>query len=355
MSTVQEPDFSPPFPATAARCLVVDDDDLVRHALVRVIEGQGLACIQAASGPAALKVLERQGEVPVLISDIHMPEMDGLELLRRVRQRWPDTAVIMLTAVADVETAVSCMQLGAVDYIAKPVIVDEVRTRVSRALKKRELTLQNRFYQKHLETRVRQQAQRIRELFLEGVQTLAHALEAKDAYTRGHSKRVSWYSVKTAVHLGFTGDELEELRLGAELHDIGKIGTREEVLNKPGPLTTEEFRHIAEHTVLGERILAPLARETPRVLRIVRSHHERLNGSGFPDGLVGEAIPIEARVVAVADAFDAMTTNRTYRALRPTATALEELHRCVGEQFDAKVVAAFTQAFPDPAQLPVSL
>jgi response regulator RpfG family c-di-GMP phosphodiesterase len=332
----------------------VDDDDLVRHALVRVVEGQGLACIQAGSGVQALELLERQGEVPIVIRDIHMPEMDGLALLHRLRERWPDTAVIMLTAVADVETAVSCMQLGAADYIAKPVIIDEVRTRVTRALEKRELTLQNRFYQQHLETRVRQQAQRIRELFLEGVQTLAHALEAKDAYTRGHSKRVSWYAVKTGVNLGFTGDELEELRLGAELHDIGKIGTREAVLNKAGPLTTEEFRHIAEHTVLGERILAPLARETPRVLRIVRSHHERLNGSGFPDGLAGEAIPLEARIVAVADAFDAMTTNRTYRALRPTDVALDELRRCIGEQFDARVVDAFLRAFPDPAQLPVS-
>ncbi|MGH7531924.1 MAG: response regulator, partial [Gemmatimonadales bacterium] len=265
MSTLQEPSTPSAPPTPVARCLVVDDDDLVRHALVRVIEGQGLACVQAGSGVQALDLLERQGEVPILISDIHMPEMDGLELLRRMRERWPDTAVIMLTAVADVETAVSCMQMGAADYIAKPVIVDEVRTRVTRALEKRELTLQNRFYQKHLETRVKQQAQRIRELFLEGVQTLAHALEAKDAYTRGHSKRVSWYSVKTGVNLGFTGDELEELRLGAELHDIGKIGTREEVLNKAGPLTADEFRHIAEHTVLGERILAPLARETPRV------------------------------------------------------------------------------------------
>jgi putative nucleotidyltransferase with HDIG domain len=341
-------------PAGSARCLVVDDDDMVRHALVRVVEGQGLACVQAGSGRAALDLLEREGEVPVIITDIHMPEMDGLEFLRQVRQRWPDSAVIMLTAVADVETAVACMQLGAVDYIAKPVIVDEVRTRVTRALEKRELTLQNRFYQKHLESRVRQQAQRIRELFLEGVQTLAHALEAKDAYTRGHSKRVSWYAVKTAVSLGFTGDELEELRLGAELHDIGKIGTREDVLNKPGPLTPEEFRHIAEHTTLGERILAPLARESPRVLRIVRSHHERMNGSGFPDGLAGEAIPLEARVVGVADAFDAMTTNRTYRALRSPVVAIEELRRCIGEQFDPRVVDAFLRAFPDPSQLPVT-
>jgi putative nucleotidyltransferase with HDIG domain len=339
----------------SARCLIVDDDSLVRHALVRVIEGQGLSCLEAGSGEEALEVLAKSGEVPLVISDIHMPGLDGMQLLQELRQRHPDTAVIMLTAVADVETAVACMQMGALDYLAKPVIIDEVRARVAKALEKRELILQNRFYQKHLELRVREQSRRIKEQFVDAVQTLAHALEAKDAYTRGHSKRVSWYAVKTAVVLGWTGDALEELRLGAELHDIGKIGTREAVLNKPGPLTPEEFQHITEHTTLGERILAPLARESPRVLRIVRSHHERLNGSGFPDALRGDAIPEEAHVVAVADAFDAMTTNRTYRSLRPATEALDELRRCTGTQFDARVVEAFLRAFPDPAKLPVSL
>jgi len=322
---------------------------------VRVIEWQGLSCLEAGSGEDALEVLAKSGEIPLVISDIHMPGLDGMQLLQELRQRHPDTAVIMLTAVADVETAVACMQMGALDYLAKPVIIDEVRARVAKALEKRELILQNRFYQKHLELRVREQSRRIKEQFVDSVQTLAHALEAKDAYTRGHSKRVSWYAVKTAVVLGWTGDALEELRLGAELHDIGKIGTREAVLNKPGPLTPEEFQHITEHTTLGERILAPLARESPRVLRIVRSHHERLNGSGFPDGLKGEAIPEEAHVVAVADAFDAMTTNRTYRSLRPATEALDELRRCTGTQFDARVVEAFLRAFPDPAKLPVSL
>ncbi|HXI21920.1 MAG TPA: HD domain-containing phosphohydrolase, partial [Gemmatimonadales bacterium] len=154
---------------------------------------------------------------------------------------------------------------------------------------------------------------------------------------------------------GLTGERLEEIRLGAELHDIGKIGTREAVLNKPGPLSEEEFRHITEHTVLGERILAPLARENPTVLQIVRSHHERMDGRGFPDGLAGAAIPFEARIVCVVDAFDAMTTNRAYRESRDPFDAMKELRRCAGSHFDPVVVEAFQAAHPDLAGLPIGV
>jgi len=333
----------------------VDDDAQVRDALVRVVQTQGLECRSATSTDEALALLAEQGEVALLISDIRMPGRDGVSLLEEVRRRYRDTAVIMLSAVADVQIAVDCLQKGAMDYLAKPMIIGEVQARVAKALEKRELTLQNRYYQQHLEEEVRRQRTRIQELFLEGAQTLAHALEAKDAYTRGHSQRVREYAVRTAVLLGYTGDFLDNLRLGAELHDIGKIGTREAVLNKPASLTAEEFRHIAEHTVLGERILAPLARDRPIVLHIARSHHERLDGDGFPDGLRGDQIPVEARIVAVVDAFDAMTTNRAYRESLEPASAFEELRRCRGLQFDPAVVDAFFKAFPDPARLPIHL
>ena len=175
---------------------------------------------------------------------------------------------------------------------------------------------------------------------------LARALEAKDAYTRGHSIRVSQYAVGTAQRLGFDGPSLDGIRLGGELHDIGKIGTREAVLHKPGTLTDDEFRQITEHPVLGERMLLPLARESPDVLRIVRSHHERVDGRGFPDGLRGEMIPIEARIVAVADSFDAMTTERPYRDAREPDDAVDELRRVAGTQLDPAAVEAFVDAFP---------
>jgi putative nucleotidyltransferase with HDIG domain len=340
---------------SSARCLVVDDDPQVRSSLVRAIESQGYACHQAASGAAAIALLEREGEVPICISDIYMPEMDGVTFLKQALSRWPDMAVIMLTGVAEVGTAVQCLQLGALDYISKPVLLDEVHARIEKALEKQRLVQENRFYQKRLEERVRELDRRNKQHLINGVQMLVHALEAKDSYTSGHSIRVSRYAVKTAVQLGYTHDRLEQVRLGGELHDIGKIGTQEAVLNKPGPLGPEEFEHIKAHTVLGEKILAPFLAEQPIVLRIVRSHHERLDGTGFPDGLRGEEIPLEARIIAVVDAFDAMTTNRAYRASRTPAEAMDELRRCAGGHFDAAVVEAFARAFKDTTSLPLQL
>jgi putative two-component system response regulator len=339
---------------TTARCLIVDDDAQVRHVLSRVIATHGLSPIEASSGVEALAALAREGDVPICISDIYMPEMDGVSFLREAVQRYPDMAVIMLTGVAEVNTAVECLKLGALDYISKPVMIEEVRARLDKALEKRQLILQNRYYHQHLETRVRELDQRNKTSLINGVQMLVHALEAKDAYTSGHSSRVSRYATKTAVLLGFTDDALEHIRLGGELHDIGKIGTREDVLNKPGPLTPEEFQHVKAHTTLGEKILAPFLTESPIVLRIARSHHERLDGSGFPDGLGGNHIPIEARIVAVVDAFDAMTTNRAYRPSRPAEHAIQELRRCAGVHFDSEVVEAFLKAHGGGISLPIA-
>ncbi len=341
--------------AAGTRCLVVDDDAQVRGALARVIAAQGLACAEAASGAEALDLLRAEGEIPVCISDIYMPEMDGVTFLREALRLYPDMAIIMLTGVADVSTAVECLQLGALDYISKPVLIDEVRARVQKALEKRDLILQNRFYQQNLERRVRELDHRNKQSLINGVQMLVHALEAKDAYTSGHSARVSRYAVHTAAHLGFAGEWLEQIRLGGELHDIGKIGTREAILNKPGPLTGEEFEHIKVHTTLGERILAPFLGESPAVLHIVRSHHERIDGTGFPDRLGGTEIPVEARIVAVVDAFDAMTTNRAYRPSRTPVEAVDELRRCTRTHFDESVVTAFLTAFPEPSVLPLQV
>ena len=345
---------SPPIMAGAANCLIVDDEPSVRRSLVRMLQAQGFTCFEAGSGTEALDVLERIGEAPLVISDMRMPELDGIGLLETIRQQYPDTSVIMLTGMSETTTAVDCLHMGAADFLLKPISVAELQARVSRVLEKRALVLQNRFYQQHLERQVHEQAQRIQELFLQGVQMLARALEAKDAYTSGHSIRVSQYAVGTAQRLGFDGVSLDGIRLGGELHDIGKIGMREAVLHKPGTLTDEEFRQITEHPALGERMLQPLAQESPDVLRIVRSHHERLDGRGFPDGLRGEKIPIEARIVAVADAFDAMTTERPDRDARQPVDAVEDLRRVAGTQLDPAAVEAFVDAFPDPADLPLS-
>jgi len=334
------------------RCLVVDDEPAVRRAVRRMLEAQGFTCLEAGSGREALAVLAGTGELPLIVSDLRMPELDGMGLLTEVRRRFPDTAVVMLSGMAETSVAVECLHLGAADFLTKPVAVAEMHARVTRALEKRALVMQNRHYQATLERRVQEQAERIRELFLEGVQMLARALEAKDPCLRGHSIRVSRYAVATAKRLGLGEAAVEQIRIGGELHDIGKIGTREAVLQKPGALTEEERHQICAHPVLGERMLAPLARESPGVLRVVRSHHERVDGAGFPDGLRGKGIPLEARIVAVADAFDAMTSDRPYRGPRAPAAALHELREVSGTQLDAEAVDAFAAALGDPATLP---
>jgi len=334
------------------QCLVVDDEPRLRRVLIRLLESEGYTCREAGSGVEAVEALERE-PVPLMLSDVRMPQMDGVTLLREVVTRWPDTAVVMVTAVSDVESAVSCLRMGALDYVAKPFNLDEVRARVAQAMDKRRLLLENRSYQRQLEERVEVQARRIEELFIEGVQALTDAQEAKDPYLQGHSLRVAEYASLTARALGLDDALSEAVFLGGRLHDVGKIGIREDVLHKPGRLSDEEYRHIMEHPVLGARILGPLLRDEPVALAIVRSHHERHDGKGIPDGLEGEQIPVPVRVVSVADSFDAMTSARPYRPALPVPQALEELERMSGVQFWPDAVQAFLRAFPERAKLPI--
>ena len=335
----------------AVKCLVVDDEPRLRRVLVRLLEGEGFTCSEAGSGTEALEMMHHDA-VPLVISDLRMPQMDGVTLLREILARWPDTAVLVVTAVAEVESAVACLQLGALDYVAKPFHLDEVRARVMQALDKRRLILENRMYHQQLEERVQEQAHRIEELSLERLQALVHFLEEKDPYTRGHSVRVANYSLGIARMMPLDRDKIDTIVLGAELHDIGKIGVSETVLHKAGKLSEAEYRHIMEHPVIGARILGPLMRDAPAALSIVRSHHERLDGKGFPDGLVGDAIPLEVRVVTVADSFDAMTSVRPYRPALSVQKAMQELEEMKGVQFDPQAVEAFLAAFPRAA-LPV--
>ncbi len=312
--------------------------------MMHLMRSDGFQCVEAANGIEALEQLEIYPVILVL-SDLRMPKMDGFELLREIRSRFPDAAVVMITAVADVEIAVNCLAIGAADYVIKPYQLEDVRARVAQALEKRRLILENRAYRESLEERVAQQARRLEELFLASVQSLAEALELKDPYTRGHSVRVSHYSSVIAQSMGLDGEMLRQIELGGHVHDIGKIGVRESVLNKAGRLTAEEYEHIMTHPVLGWRILAPLLGETPNALNIVRSHHERFDGRGVPDGFSGSEIPLEARIAAAADALDAMTSDRPYRTSEMTLElAVEEIQRNSGTQFDPDVVVALVQA-----------
>jgi len=337
-----------PFGSGAMRCLVVDDEPRLRQVLVRLMEGEGFECREAANGIDALEMLA-EAPAALVLSDMRMPRMDGAELLRQIRSRYPDTAVVLITAVAEVEVAVQCLANGAMDYLTKPFHLDEVRARVARAVERRRLILENRAHQAELEQRVAAQAHRLEQMFLASLQSLADALEVKDRYTRGHSVRVSRYAAILAHRLGVPESDVRQIELGGHVHDIGKIGVREDVLNKPGALTAEEYEHIMTHPLVGWRILSPLLPDAPLILNIVRSHHERFDGRGVPDRLAGRAIPIEARIAAVADSFDAMTSGRPYRrrAQMSLTEALAEIERCSGTQFDPSIVAALTAAVRD--------
>ncbi len=328
----------------APHCLIVDDEPRLRQVMVHLMRSDGFQCIEAGNGVEALEQLRKYPAILVL-SDLRMPKMDGFALLREIRSLYPDIAVVMITAVADVEIAVNCLAIGAADYVIKPYQLEDIRARVAQALEKRKMVLELRAYREGLEERVAVQARRLEELFLASIQSLAEALELKDPYTRGHSVRVSHYSSVIAQAMGLGGEMLRQIELGGHVHDIGKIGVRETVLNKPERLTPEEYQHIMTHPVLGWRILAPLLGDTPHALNIVRSHHERFDGRGIPDGLLGAEIPLEARIAAAADALDAMTSDRPYRPSEMSLEmAIEEIRRNASTQFDPEVVDALVSA-----------
>jgi len=335
---------SPHVLARSEQILVVDDDLAVRTVLHRTLERRGFSVTEADSASAALAHFDSGATVSLMMSDLHMPGMSGLELLREVHSRYSETAVIMLTGDADITTAVECLRNGADDYINKPVITEEVGVRVERVLETRtlasEVTRLRENYRTELELRVAELSRKNQAMFLGQVRMAVLMLEAKDPYTSGHSVRVAALSASIATTLGLPPRQVEDISLGGELHDIGKIGLRDAVLHKAGPLTDEEFAEVRRHMVLGAEMLSVVQEERPDIVGVVRSHHERMDGKGFPDGLAGEAIPMSARIVAVADAFDAMTSSRAYRAGVGRDVALAEIELCCNGQFDPDVVRA---------------
>ena len=322
-----------------ATVLIVDDETIVRRLLRQALSGRGYPCREAGNADEALAQL-KDDSVGLVLLDVNMPGRSGVELLSEIKADHPDTAVIMATAVTDADIAIKCLKQGAYDYVTKPFNLDEVALSVKRALEKRSLEFENRDYRQHLEQKVTEQAEKIRVSFLNSITSLAYALEAKDKYTSGHSVRVAETSVAIAREMALPEEAVEKIRLAGQLHDIGKIGVRETVLNKPGGLTGDEFAHIEHHPGVGERILAPVVDDV-EILATVRHHHERYKGTGYPDELAEEAIPLGARILAVADAFDAMTSERPYRKAMEREAAVAEIEHGAGSQFDPSVVDAF--------------
>ncbi len=341
-----------------SRLLIVDDDRGIREVLHRALAGDGHAVKTASTTGEALEIL-RKDEIHVMLSDINMPGPDGIELLRQARSQNPDVQVVMATAIADTETAVGALRDGASDYLTKPFKMSEVRLVVQRCLERRRLVLENRALQERLETRVAEQTRELREkkhrleklndelksAYESTLQALMTAIDFCDHETLGHSLRVVEYSTLIARKMGVVEPELTAVRWGAILHDIGKIGISDAILRKPGKLNEEEWEELRKHPTLGLEML----RHIPflnRVVGIVYSHHERWDGKGYPRGLSGRKIPLGARVFAVVDTFDAMTSDRPYRKALPVSVAREEIRACSGTQFDPRVAAAFAE-IPD--------
>ena len=338
-----------------AQILIADDEHLIRDVLTRKLIEKGYQCLTASTGLEAVEKLDTC-QIDLALLDINMPGKSGVEVLQHIQIKYPDTAVIMVTAMASIEVAINAMKLGAYDYVIKPIDQKLLLLSIDRALERRRLILENKDYQRNLEGKVAEQTQKIRESFLNAIKSLAYALEAKDQYTAGHSQRTTEISVVIAQELALPPDVIEKIRLAGLLHDIGKIGLRESILNKPGELTEEELQHVKMHSEIGERILSPII-EDAEILEMVRHHHERYDGKGYPDGIEAGQLSRGSQILAIADtyanlsqgalilavsdAYDAMTSNRHYRKAMTPKEARAQLETGKGTQFDPKILDIF--------------
>ena len=318
---------------------LVDDEPAALDVLVRAAQAFHFECQAANSAEQALALLERQ-LTPVVVTDLRMPGRGGLWLVQEIQKRWPDVAVIVVTAGIDEAPREHCLHAAVQHYLLKPVRLDEFEHALQSSWHAQTLLCERQRYQQLLERTVSRQTQKLKQTFLSAINSLVRTLEARDAYTSGHSMRVCDDSLRLARVLGLDGRTRKRLKLAAKLHDIGKVGLPEAILNKPAALTSSEFAVVREHPEAGERILSPIIRD-PLVLAAIRGHHERFDGLGYPDGLRGEQIPLLARVIAIADCYDALTSARAYRAALPRTDALAILAQEAGTHFDPQLVPPF--------------
>lgn len=328
------------------RILIVDDEEMICSILSRRLTSEGYSCVTAHNGKEALNHFYKNS-FSLIISDIKMPEMDGIELLKKVKAMHPGMLMIMVTAYPEIDLAVEAMRLGAYDFIIKPADLELIILSVKKALEKKRLEEELEVYHQNLERLVEERTSKLqlayhtlKKAYLDSVKVLAEAIDAKDPYTRGHSDRVTRMSLGIATSLGFTEEKMEILEYGALLHDIGKIGIKDEILRKPGTLSPEEYQTIQEHPLIGVKIVEGIEFFMDKI-PMIRNHHEHFDGKGYPDGLAGEAIPLEARIIAVPDAFDAMASLRPNRGAMPLEDILLEMGKYKGKQFDPKILEIF--------------
>jgi response regulator RpfG family c-di-GMP phosphodiesterase len=334
-----------PLQACPARLLVADDDAAVRSVLAEMLCAD-YECESVSSAEEALGLLE-SGEFQLVLSDIAMPGMSGLDLIPRVRELSPDTLVIVVSGSQEVESAVEALRAGAFDYLVKPFDLEHLRFAVRRGLEHQRLIAAKHGYETYLERMIERRTEELdgalrfcESAYRMTLKALVAALETRDAETHGHSERVVSFSLRLGRELKLSAEQLRSLEFGSLLHDIGKIGVPDAILRKPAKLTEEEWVLMREHPLHGQKILGDIE-FLEGAARVVAQHHEKWDGTGYPLGLKGEEIDLCARIFAVADAFDAMVSDRVYRAGRTYEAALAELQSCAGVQFDLHVVEAF--------------
>jgi response regulator RpfG family c-di-GMP phosphodiesterase len=330
------------------RILIVDDEETIRLALRKFLRSRGYEVEIAGSGDQALQILDKQS-FSLMLCDVRMPGMTGVQVVPQARMRDHDLAIIMLTAVNDAATATEVLSAGASDYLLKPVELADLQQAVDRALLKRTESMEKQRVDALIRQEValrtvelEQEKESLRLMSVSIAETLINAMEAKDLYLRGHSQRVAELAGQLAEEMRLEEAMCEDLRVAGRLHDVGKIGIREDILNKPDRLTPEEYDHVKRHVQIGLDILAPLF-HIAKPLKYIEHHHEHWDGAGYPTGLAGESIPLGARILCVADTFDALTSKRAYRAPLEPLDALERLSVDVGKQFDPCVYDALVR------------
>ena len=331
----------------ADRILVVDDEEAIREIVTSMLVSAHYQCRQAGSGLEALALLNSGEEFELMLSDLMMADLDGIGLLERTKEKFPDMPVVMVTAVHDISVALAAIRNGAYDYLLKPFEREQLLATVRRALENRRLKMENRAYQTNLEALVTARTEQLRQAVstLEKsyditLEVLGDALDLKDAETENHSKRVTAYTIAIARAMGLSADQIRIIARGAFLHDIGKMAIPDAILHKPGKLDPEEIATMREHCYRGYQILRriPFLAEAAE---IVYAHQEKFDGTGYPRGLKGEQIPLGARIFSVADTLDAITSDRAYRPRQPYSAARAEIEHWKGRQFDPQVVDVF--------------
>jgi putative nucleotidyltransferase with HDIG domain len=329
------------------RILVVDDEEAIREIVSSMLTFAGYSCLQAASGMEALAVLNSGEEFELMLSDLMMAELDGIGLLERTKERFPDMPVVMVTAVHDISVALAALRNGAYDYLLKPFERDQLLATVGRALENRRLKLENRTYQTNLESLVEARTDQLQTAMTNlersydiTLEALGDALDLKDKETEGHSRRVTAFTIAIARAMGLAGDQIRIIARGAFLHDIGKMAIPDDILRKPGKLTPEQTAIMREHCYKGYQIVKkiPFLQDA---CDIIYSHQEKFDGSGYPRNLKGKEIPLGSRIFAVADTLDAITSDRPYRSKQTDAAARKEIEDWSGRQFDPEVVKVF--------------